>query len=259
MWIRALVLSLISCVTSIAVAQDFGAPATKVQYAVKNQEPPIDDKAWRDAQLGLGGEADLSGISQFGTYWIRARDSGSNDQWQVFGPLRGENATLEVTSAVDDAGTSELRLEESAADGVEKGLSCCKVKVRIRVVTKVPKVTAKPPSVTVKWRGPVPQVTVKGPEITVRDLPQVKIDSPIPTDGPFPNLVGMRCEVVNGEAKLWVQNGESYPVDVSVEWKGVRLGPARLESKTERSLGGTGYPTCKQAQDVIFIYNAVGV
>jgi hypothetical protein len=228
----------------------------RVEYVVANEQPPMNDTRWQPLTSGMGVEREIPNVKAQQRFWVRATagtTGGDSAHWVVYGPLRGENQMVEVIP-IGEMSTPEV-IQFATERNKEKGWKCCRVKVRIRVVSKKPRIEVRNPTsdITVRWRGPIPSVTVRGPDVVISDLPRLpSIDSPIPVDGSVPN-VGMQCDVEDGDARLSVQNGESHAVEVWVNWKGTVTGPIRIEARTMRSLGKTGYPNCDAAKENIYI------
>jgi hypothetical protein len=232
-----------------------------VQYVVSDTYPMMEDSAWKPLSKGIDDDLETSEAIKNQPLWIRVADSSADPlKWNIHGPLRGDHQIIDVTKVVDkESSGNYFEIQAKNEKDINKGLKCCKVrvKVRVRVVTKKPEVTVRnpKPEITVNWRKPIPSVTVKGPDIIVKDLPELpSIDSPIPTDG-TPNI-GMKCEIINGNAILFIQNAESKPVDVWIIYKGINVGPSRIEPNSMRSLGETGYSNCEIANENIYITKA---
>ena len=248
-------------VKSMIQELDTSTSSLNVQYILSTKYPTMVDSVWQPLSKPSKDELEIDEVGKNQPLWIRVADIKSDSlKWSVYGPLRGENQTIAITKVIETGtSTNFLELESSNEKNVNKGLRCCRVRirVRVRVVVNTPSVTVRNPipEITINWRKPIPSVTVKGPDIVVEDLPRLpSIDSPIPTDG-TPN-VGMACEMRGNEAVLFIQNDESKPVDVWIIWKGINLGPSRIEPKSMRSLGKTGYSSCEAANENIYITKA---
>jgi hypothetical protein len=248
-------------VKSMIQELDSSTSSLKVQYILSTTYPSLADSVWKTISNPSKDDLEIDEVGKNQPLWIRVADIKSDSiKWNVYGPLRGENQTIAITKVIETKTSKNfLELESSNEKNVNKGLKCCKVRirVRVRVVVNTPDVTVRNPipEITINWRKPIPSVTIKGPDIVVEDLPRLpSIDSPIPADG-TPN-VGMACEMIGNEAVLFIQNEESKPVDVWIIWKGVNLGPSRIEPKTMRSLGKTGYSSCEAANENIYITKA---
>jgi hypothetical protein len=248
-------------VQAIIQKLDTSTSSLNVQYMLSSQYPSMADSVWKPLSNPSNDELKIDEVAKNQPLWIRVADIKSDSlKWNVYGPLRGENQTIDITKVIEtETSTNFFELESSNEKNINKGLKCCKVriKVRVRVVVNTPSVTVRNPipEITLNWRKPIPSITVKGPDIVVEDLPRLpSIDSPIPADG-TPD-VGMFCEMSNNEAVLFIQNAESKPVDVWIIWKGVNLGPSRIEPKSMRSLGKTGYNSCEAANENIYITKA---
>lgn len=225
---------------------------TRVEYAVSVEQPTASSSNWKPSD----GKS-INDIQPFARYWIRAEQSALGTyapRWVVYGPLEGSNDEIEVIRVESNGKPEAIQFQTKAATSA-KGWGCCKVTLRIRIVTKVPDITVKPPTlpqITIDWKKPLPSVTVRGPNIIVDDLPRLpQLESSVPVDG-TPSL-GMQCEIVDGNAHVSLQNGESVDVDAWIVWKGTYLGPIRIQGNTMRSLGNTAYSDCKVAEDNIYV------
>jgi hypothetical protein len=224
-----------------------------VQYAIANEQPPMRDARWKPLK-----DSEVPNIKLQQRFWVRAVPAtpGEDSQWVVYGPLRGENLTVDIVP-IGQASTTEV-IQFATVGDKQKGLNCCRIRVRVRVVTKKPEITVrKLPDIVMRWRRPIPKITVRGPDIVVTNLPSFSPpDNPLPNTGPLPAKLGVFCEVKDGDARLDLQNGESRAVDIWIMWKGLTTGPIRVEKKTKRRLPKTGYSKCDEAKKNIYITKA---
>lgn len=227
----------------------------QVEYTISKEYPSVKSSVWKQVFNKQQNEKEISNINQNETFWIRVSDDESRKR-NIYGPLKGSNQYVDITPIEEMETSKEYIQFETNKTNMEFG--CCRIRFRVRLVTKVPSVTVRTgtPQITINWKKPIPSVTVKGPDIVISDLPTLpSIESPIPTDGSTPNI-GMDCNIENNEALLYIQNGESKAVDVWINWKEIIAGPIRIDANTMRQIGKTGYSDCKTANDNIFLTKA---
>lgn len=230
----------------------------RVEYAIADEQPSSGDAQWKSLAMNLEKEREMPNIEPQNRVWIRAA-VGGNAQWAVYGPLHGDNLLVNIIPIEEEGNTLKAVqfLTERDKDNQMKGLKCCRLpRVTVGRPRRFPRVTVgnPVPDVTVRWDKPIPSITVRGPNVTVEDLPKLpSLDNPIERGGPKPAEVGIFCEVEDGDARLSIQNGESSVIDVWINWKGMVTGPIRVDPKTMRSIGKSGYSSCDTAKTNIQI------
>jgi hypothetical protein len=236
------------------VKTEQAAIATQVEYAISDTRPDKSSTAWKALPADTANLV-ISDIGDQQRFWVRTKGlslASDSAKWLLYGPLTGSNQLIDITSQAEK-GTANV-IQFATEKNSSESFRCCRIRVRVRVVTRMPRVVVRDPvpHITVRWRNSIPGITIKGPDVTISDLPKLPNFHPIPMDGSTANA-GMLCEMRGNEAELSVQNGESTPIEVWINWKGIVLGPIRLEGKTMRSIGKTGYSDCKTALDNIFL------
>ena len=227
----------------------------RAEYAIADEQPPSGDTQWKAVSLDEASE--LPDIGPQSRVWIRAA-IGRDTQWAVYGPV-SHNLVVNIIP-IEEGGVPKLVQFSTEQDADKKGLTCCRMpRFRVGRPRGLPRITVRKPvpDVTVRWNKPIPSITVRGPNVTIEDLPKLpSLSNPIERDGPKPTELGIFCEIEDGDARLSIQNGESRVIDVWIDWKGIVTGPIRVDSKTMRSIGKSGYSSCDTAKANIQIKKA---
>src|SRR3954447_9525686 len=187
----------------IAAASPMAAESTltaQIQYAVSKTQPSENSASWLPMMPVSGGDTAVTTlpVSPADSVWFRARAELPGKGywgWTILGPVSSASAfaaSLGVSIDIDSAGAPVIRFvqEGVSRDTVAEGLSgtalrgCCRIKVRWRVVTKIPvirklpEVTIRPIHVTVTTSSSgIPRIKVSGPSIELENFPEIRIGS----------------------------------------------------------------------------------